>query len=161
MKNPSTPIIFIIDENRFYAKLIQQYLNVADYYEILLFNNPEACIEYLDINPDIIIAEYQYISSQRQGLKLLKTVKTNNPETRLIFLTADKDVETAIKAIRAGATDYIIKSKYAPFKLIHKVNNIVKLKKDLLRNNSIRRKLIASVSILLLLTGFLIYFYNH
>jgi len=161
VKNPSVPIIFIIDENKVYAELIRQYLDLVNCNEILQFTCLEECYEFLDMQPDIIIAEYQYSTGNNQGLRFLKIIKSKSPETRLIFLTANSDVETAIKAIHAGATDYIIKSKYAPDKLLHKVIAIVGHKKEMLRNSAIRKKLMASVGFLLILTGCLIFFYTH
>ena len=161
MKNPSAPIIFVIDENKVYAELVRQYLQIADCTEVLKFTRFEDCYGYLDLEPDIVIAEYEYSSGTNQGMKFLKTIKFKSPETRVIFLTANSDVETAIRAIRSGATDYIIKSKYAPDKLLRKVVALVKYKKELLRNSVIRKKLMTSVSFLLILIGCLIFFYTH
>jgi len=43
------------------------------------------------------------------GLDLLKIIKENYPETQVIMLTAVTDTHIAIKAIRDGAYDYILK----------------------------------------------------
>ncbi|MBN2212630.1 MAG: response regulator [Bacteroidales bacterium] len=161
MKSAYNPTIFIIDSNPIYGKLIQQYLEVADYKEILIFTDPGECMDYLDLQPDIMISEYQYADPSNSGLNFLKTIKKRCPETNVIFLTSQTDVEIAVKAIRSGATEYLIKSKYAPDSLLRKVNKIVDHKKDLLKNSRVQKKLMFSVGFLVILVLLLVYYYNH
>lgn len=160
MKNRKSPVIFIIDENKAYAKLVEAYLKIDGYSDIHTFQNTEECIDLLD-QTDIVVTEFQNSRSKIQGHNLIKTIKAKNSETDLIFFTSNSNVETAIKAIRAGAVDYIIKSKYAPVKLLHRVNSIVKYKKELGKNRSVRTKLLTLLGLLLVLMGCLIFFYTH
>ncbi|MCK4994154.1 MAG: sigma-54-dependent Fis family transcriptional regulator [Candidatus Omnitrophica bacterium] len=51
--------------------------------------------------------------SPLSGIELLRQIKNHNPEIIVLMITAYASVETAIKALRYGAYDYLIK----PFKL--------------------------------------------
>ena len=53
---------------------------------------------YLDIRmPDV------------SGLELLKTIHTKFPELPVILFTAQPDLNSAVEALRRGATDYLLK----------------------------------------------------
>ena len=161
MKSALSPTIFIIDRNPVYGKLVQQYLEVADYKEILTFTDAGEGLNFIDLQPDIIISEFQHSDPNLSGLNFLKTIKRKSPDTDVIFFTSESDVEVAVKAIRLGAAEYILKSKYAPDSLLRKVNKLVGYRNELLKNNKVKRKLMASVGFLIILTLILVYFYLH
>ncbi len=60
---------------------------------------------------DMIITDIRMMPMS--GIELLRQVKKQNPEIIVLMITAYASVETAIKALRYGAHDYLIK----PFKL--------------------------------------------
>jgi len=60
---------------------------------------------------DMIITDIRM--SGLSGIQLLKQVKAENPEIIVLLITAYASVETAVKALRYGAYDYLFK----PFKL--------------------------------------------
>ena len=60
---------------------------------------------------DMLITDIRM--GQMSGLDLLKQVKSVNPEIMVLMITAYASVETAVKALRYGAYDYLFK----PFKL--------------------------------------------
>lgn len=161
MKSALNPTIFVIDSNPVYGKLVQQYLEVADYKETLTFTDARECLNFLDLQPDIIISEFQHADPALSGLNFLRTIRKRSPGTDVIFFTSHRDVEIAVKAIRLGAAEYIIKSKYAPDSLLRKVNKLVGYRDELLKNNRVRRKLMASVGFLVILMLILVYFYLH
>jgi len=159
LKSALNPTIFIIDSNPVYGKLVQQYLEVADYKEILFFTDASDCLNYLDLEPDIIISEFHHADPSISGLNFLNIIKKECPETDVVFFTSQTNVEVAVKAIRMGAAEYIIKSKYAPDSLLRKVNKLVNYRYELLRNSRTRKKLMASVGFLVVLLLLLVYFY--
>jgi CheY-like chemotaxis protein len=44
-----------------------------------------------------------------QGLELLKSIRDNNPQTKVIMITGYASIETAVEAARMGAVDYLPK----------------------------------------------------
>lgn len=61
---------------------------------------------------DIALLDMNYTTgatSGKEGLDLLKKIKTDSPETKVIMMTAYGDIDLAIKAIKEGASDFIVK----------------------------------------------------
>jgi len=81
--------------------------------EILLFADGKELLQHLKNNPafDIIIADL--LMPEVDGLQVLQESKECNPEGIVIIMTGYASLDTAIRAIRGGAYDYIRK----PFKL--------------------------------------------
>ena len=69
---------------------------------------------------------------EKSGIELLSEIKSNSPDSLVIMITAYNDVYLAVKAIRAGAYDYFVKSSEYDDLLvkIEKALEIQKLRKD-------------------------------
>ncbi|MGV3622768.1 MAG: diguanylate cyclase [Archangium sp.] len=61
------------------------------------------------------------ILPQSDGMELLQHVKSNRPDVEVIVITALDKVEPAVRAIKSGASDYLVKP-VAPEVLAHSVN---------------------------------------
>ena len=46
---------------------------------------------------------------EMDGLEILEAVKPQNPYTEFIIITGVDDIDTAVKALRLGAYDYLVK----------------------------------------------------
>jgi DNA-binding NtrC family response regulator len=62
--------------------------------------------------PDVILSDVR-MKTRFDGLALLDHVRREHPETPVVLMTAFGSVETAVRAVREGAFDYISK----PFKM--------------------------------------------
>ena len=61
---------------------------------------------------DIALLDMNYTTgatSGKEGLDLLKKIRHDSPFTRVIMMTAYGDIDLAIKAIKEGASDFIVK----------------------------------------------------
>ena len=67
---------------------------------------------------------------KEDGLSLLKHLNIRNNFTPVIFLTAQGDQEKAVEAMKAGATDYLIKSSLSVVSLAHSIRSAVKLERE-------------------------------
>ena len=124
------PLIFIVEDNKSYSKVIDFHLKHNDYENIMLFTSGEDCLNNLCLKPDIIIQDYKLQGIS--GLNVLQRVKSVLPFTEFIFLSSQDSVEIAVNSIKYGAFDYIIKDDVALQRLLQKIENIIKLQK--LRN---------------------------
>jgi DNA-binding NtrC family response regulator len=59
------------------------------------------------LNPDLILLDLTM--PQIDGLEALRRIRDRDPEARVVMITGDYSIESAIKAIQAGATDYVCK----------------------------------------------------
>jgi two-component system response regulator HydG len=75
--------------------------------------NPEQLSEILEThNFDVILLDMNYsagATSGDEGIKCLNTILKQSPESKVILMTAYAGVEVAIRAIKEGATDFVIK----------------------------------------------------
>jgi len=93
-------------------------------YEIAEATNGKECLENLKTNPtDLILMDIKM--PKDSGLEILKQIKLINPAIKVIMVTGYKSVETATEAIKAGASDYIVKP-FASKDILETVKKILK-----------------------------------
>ncbi|MBM4338092.1 MAG: sigma-54-dependent Fis family transcriptional regulator [Deltaproteobacteria bacterium] len=103
--------ILIADDEKSMRELLDIMLK-KEGYKITLASNGEEVIKLIE--KDIFDLALVDIRMPRQdGISVLKKIKTVSPETIVIMMTAFASADTAIKAMKEGAYDYITK----PFKI--------------------------------------------
>lgn len=77
-------------------------------YDVLEATNGKECLESLKTNPvDLILMDIKM--PKASGLDILKQIKSIDHKIKVVMVTGYKSVETASEAIKAGASDYIVK----------------------------------------------------
>ncbi len=122
MKRPNQLSLFIVEDNRMYSLYIDSLLSEQFNYKVYPYASGEECLKDLYLTPDIIILDYML--GGINGLDVLNRIRQQLPETQVILLTAQKDLDPAVKLMKAGAFEYIIKDKDAPAKLVDAIIRI-------------------------------------
>lgn len=111
MKKTQAQILIIDDQEDilFAAKML-----LKKYFEtIITLNNPKNIVRLLAENKiDVVLLDMNYrigFEDGREGLYLLKEIKTLSPKTIVILMTAFGKVETAVEGLKSGAFDYVLK----------------------------------------------------
>jgi len=100
----------IIEDEKDHFKLMEQaikkeFLNAV----VQLCEKADLCLERLkEITPDIIIADY--LLSGMSGIELFEELKRRQIEVPVIVVTGHGDENIAVKAMKLGAFDYVVKS---------------------------------------------------
>ena len=103
--------ILVADDEKSMRELLDIMLK-KEGYKITLASNGEEVIKLIE--KDIFDLALVDIRMPRQdGISVLKRIKAVSPETIVIMMTAYASADTAIKAMKEGAYDYITK----PFKI--------------------------------------------
>lgn len=123
MQKTKNPLIFIIEDNIVYKDLIVGHLQSKKFTNVKTFDNPDACVKELESRPDIIVLDYTF--GGMSGLELMKKVKAEYPEIDFIFISGQNDVETAVKLIKIGAADYIVKNEKSPYRLVSSIEQLL------------------------------------
>ena len=101
------PKILVVDDDRSICKMIGSLLELEGYPHQLVGRGEEA-LEILGREPvDIVISDI-YMGDV-SGLDVLEAARRNSPNVEVIIMTAHGSVETAVRAVRSGAFDYISK----------------------------------------------------
>jgi len=123
MQKTKNPLIFIIEDSVVYKDLIVGHLQSKKFTNVKTFEHPNECIKELELKPDIIVLDYTF--GGMSGLELMKKVKAEHPEIDFIFISGQNDVETAVKLIKIGAADYIVKNEKSPYRLVSAIENLL------------------------------------
>jgi len=76
-------------------------------YDVLTAENPQQALKYLDQPVDVILSDLRMGKSS--GLDLLRYWEAERPNTPFIMITAYGEVDSAVAAMKLGATDYLTK----------------------------------------------------
>lgn len=123
MQKTKNPLIFVVQDNVVYKDLIVGYLKSRKYQNIKTFKTGEECLKAIKLNPDLIVLDYSF--DGLNGLEIMRKIKQEYPETEFIFLSGQNDVEVAVKLMKAGAADYVVKNEKAPFNLSKAIDHLV------------------------------------
>src|SRR3977135_2450791 len=76
--------------------------------QVFPFNSAAKAIEQLDsIQPQVVITDITM--ETRSGFDVLRHVREHLRQTAVILITAYGTAETAVEAMKMGATDYVLK----------------------------------------------------
>ncbi len=104
--------VLIVDDDRDQVKLLAETLKV-EYDHVLAISTPERIMEILRRNDvDVVIMESNYRSEIRngnEGLYWLKEILAFDDAISVVILTTSGDTDLAVKAIKEGAVDFILK----------------------------------------------------
>jgi len=103
--------ILLVEDNEDHADLITRSINRSlPSTQIRHTTKSRECLNLLDKKPyDIVLMDY-YLNDSL-GIDLLKEVGKNHPEIPVVIITGQGDERTAAKSIKAGAEDYVVKTR--------------------------------------------------
>ena len=131
--------ILIVDDNE--DVLLSLNLLLKPYVEaVRAITKPERIIEFMDsFLPDVIMLDMNFhrdAISGEEGYEWLDKILRHNPKSVVLFITAYVDTEKAVRAIKAGAIDFIPKP-WDKNKLLDTVRSALALSYE--RNLSLNR----------------------
>jgi len=110
---------------------------------ITTVSNPERIPElFAEQDFDVILLDMNFTKdaiSGQEGFDWLAKILEIDPEAVVCFITAYGDAEKAVKAIKAGATDFILKP-WQNEKLLATISSSVKLKRSRMEAKGLRSK---------------------
>ncbi len=101
------PRILIVDDEKKMRRILQIILKDHGYKIDLAQDGNEAWQHFQRTSYDLVITDLKMPG--RDGMELLRLINKKNSDVPVIVITAYGSVESAVKAIKAGAFDYITK----------------------------------------------------
>ncbi|HEX2937137.1 MAG TPA: sigma-54 dependent transcriptional regulator [Bacteroidales bacterium] len=124
--------ILIVDDNRSALSALSLLLQF-EFDIVVTLNNPNQIHNELRKNDyDVILLDMNFsagINSGNEGLFWLSEIKKVTPSTEVVMITAYGDVELAVKALKLGAADFILKP-WENEKLVATLQSALKLRKS-------------------------------
>ncbi|MFQ5455022.1 MAG: sigma-54-dependent transcriptional regulator [Nitrospirota bacterium] len=99
--------ILVIEDKESMAKMLSQSLTMEGYNVITAADGREGILKVKEKRIDIVITDLKL--PKKSGLDVLNFVKRHNSMIPVILITAYGTIETAVKAVKEGAYDFITK----------------------------------------------------
>ncbi|MCF8361005.1 MAG: response regulator [Prolixibacteraceae bacterium] len=147
MQKENNSLIFVVEDNRVYNKLISSYLKSNKFTNVMSFYSGEEVINNLYRNPDIIIQDF-LLDDGMNGIDVLKKAKELGNDVEFIFLSGQDNIDIAINTMKYGAYDYIVKDQMALKKMVNKINKIQSVNKLVKSNKRYKNGAVIFFSIL-------------
>jgi two-component system NtrC family response regulator len=110
--------VLVVEDDEGLRLATQAHLKKAGYRTLAAGDVPEALAILAHDPVALVISDLRLPG--KSGLELLKTVRSEYPETLVIMVTAHSSVEGAVEAMKSGAYDYLTKPVH-PYVLISRV----------------------------------------
>ncbi len=114
--------IFVVEDDKFYTKLIEHHLRLNPDFEVDVFYNGTDLINRLGDNPDIITLDFSL--PDMTGHDVLASIRNYDQGIQVIVISGQEDISTAVKLLRDGAYDYITKDENIKERLLNTIHNI-------------------------------------
>jgi DNA-binding NtrC family response regulator len=132
------PRILVVDDEAAMRESLKDWL-MEDGYEVDSAESGETALKMAaERNWDIVLLDLKMPGMD--GIETLENIKEINPDTEVLMMTAYATVDTAVKAMKKGAFDYLVKP-FDPDEVEIQIKKIVKHKELVVQNILLRKKL--------------------
>ena len=113
--------IFAVEDDPTYSKFLKYVFGLNPDFDVYFFTTGNDCIKNLHLQPAIIALDFTL--PDLSGEEVLKKVKSFNPSIQVIIVSGQEKIGTAVKLLKLGAYDYIIKNEDTKDLLLNAINN--------------------------------------
>ena len=124
--------LLIVDDNRSILSAVK-LLTDGIFAEVATLPSPNSLITTMHtFAPDVVLLDMNFhagINTGNEGIYWLREVLAKYPETKVVLFTAYADIELAVKAMKEGAFDFVVKP-WDNAKLVATLQNAYKATKE-------------------------------
>src|SRR6185436_1994852 len=124
--------VLVIDDDTDVLTAVKLLLK-TEVSEVITEKNPQNILSLVGKQKfDIILLDMNFsasVNTGNEGLYWLKRIKEMRPETSVIMITAYGDIDLAVKSLKEGASDFVLKP-WQNEKLLATINEALRNKKD-------------------------------
>lgn len=127
METPDVINLLFVDSDTSYMAVAQYHLTrfQGKKFNVIWKQDGRAAIEELMSNPSLHMAIIDYYLPESNGLEVARSIREQNIDIPIIFLTSNKDFKLAIEVMRLGVEDYMIKDEAVESVLPRTIVNIL------------------------------------
>ncbi len=104
--------VLIVDDNRSILSALDILLT-PEFREVTLLSNPNLIISELKKkNYNLVILDMNFkagVNTGNEGIYWLERIREINPDISVVMITAYGDIEIAVRSLKAGASDFVLK----------------------------------------------------
>jgi putative two-component system response regulator len=121
--------ILVVDDEPANVALIEEILVENGYSRITTVTDSRTAVEtYENLRPDVVLLDL--MMPHVDGLTILETLRAEQTDVFLpiLVLTADVNEETKLRALRAGASDFLLKP-FDPVEVLLRMENLLEIRR--------------------------------
>lgn len=134
--------ILIIDDHKGIRESLEMLVQ-TEFEEVYSLSHPGSVISTIrEKEIDVVLLDMNFrtgINSGNEGLFWLREILKTDPSISIIMITAYGDVELAVKTVKEGAFDFILKP-WDNHKLISTLHAALQMRKSKLENSELKQK---------------------
>ena len=122
--------VFLVDDDNMFLKSLEHHLQqkLKHNFKIKSFSTGEACLKNMEQKPNIVVLDY-FLNGQDQhamnGVHVLEKIKLANPDTAVIMLSGQDNMQVAIECMKHDALDYVVKNENVFLRAQNAIRNAV------------------------------------
>lgn len=116
--------IFILEDDEWYNKLLVYSASLNPDFVVRSFFCVKELNKALGEKPDVITVDYRLPDGN--GEEVLEHIKSTLPDTEVIIISEQENIETAVSLLKKGAYDYLVKEKTIKDRLLSILNHLYK-----------------------------------
>lgn len=140
--NQKSGKILVVDDNEDILFALRLLLKTSTE-KVETVNNPERIPALMQEDDwDVILLDMNFTKdaiSGQEGYQWLRKILSIDPHAVVVFITAYGDAEKAVKAIKEGATDFVLKP-WQNEKIVATINSALKLRRSKIEAEGLRQK---------------------
>ena len=125
--------ILIVDDNPSILTALRYCLD-STFEHILTLERPDDILKTMAQEEiDLVLLDMNFtlgVNSGQEGLLWLRTIHKHHPQTPVVLLTAYADVSLAVKGLKSGAADFIVKP-WDNDELIRKLKDVIDMQSEI------------------------------
>ncbi len=133
--------ILIVDDKKSVLTALEMLIQ-TEFDEVFTLNNPKSLIYTIEKNNiDIVLLDMNFttgINNGNEGIFWLNEILKFDTSIIVIMITAYGDVELAVRAVKEGAFNFILKP-WDNHKLLSTLHSALKLRKSKIENSSLKK----------------------
>ena len=130
--------VLVVDDDAAVSDLFLDSLAAAGYRGVAAATAPDALARLCQRPFDVMLCDL--LLPQMSGVELMVQARLEVPDTSVIVVTAVSDVETAIRSLRLGAYDYLIKP-VSPCDVVLHVASAIEMRRRVVETRLTRQRL--------------------
>jgi two-component system chemotaxis response regulator CheY len=105
--------VLVVDDSSFMRSILKDIIQKDPYICVgEAGNGHEAVAQYAQLHPDIVTMDI--VMPEMDGIEAVKAIRAQDPQARIVMVSAMGQQSLVIDAIQAGARDFIIKPFQPP-----------------------------------------------
>ncbi len=133
--------ILILDDNKSILTALEMLIQM-EFDQVFPISNPNVLLSTLQTqNIDVVLLDMNFkagINTGNEGIFWLHQIQKHDPSIVVVMITAYGDVELAVKAVKEGAFDFVLKP-WDNRKLISTLHAAMKLRKSQMDNSALTK----------------------